>query len=80
MYFVITWETFYRGCVEPPVTPVGRDELELKRQRIYKDLILAAQAAVNHSARFEPFIFGTTVTQSTIPPIQYHSGGGEYIY
>ncbi|XP_037958804.1 uncharacterized protein LOC119688193 [Teleopsis dalmanni] len=40
------------GCIEPPVTPVGRDELELKRQRLYTDLLRAAHAAVEHSVRF----------------------------
>ncbi|XP_068140422.1 adenylyl cyclase-associated protein 1 isoform X1 [Drosophila tropicalis] len=37
------------GCIEPPVTPVGRDELELKRQRLYTELLRAAHAAVEHS-------------------------------
>ncbi|KNC31171.1 hypothetical protein FF38_14273 [Lucilia cuprina] len=54
------------GCIEPPVTPVGRDELELKRQRIYKDLLCAAQAAVKHNARFEPNVFvGNADIQTT---------------
>lgn len=39
----------YSGCIEPPVTPVGRDELELKRQRLYTELLRAAHAAVEHS-------------------------------
>ncbi|KAH8413198.1 hypothetical protein KR009_008736 [Drosophila setifemur] len=37
------------GCIEPPVTPVGRDELELKRQRLYTELLRAAHAAVEHT-------------------------------
>ncbi|XP_036343505.1 uncharacterized protein LOC118752733 [Rhagoletis pomonella] len=43
------------GCIEPPVTPVGRDELELRRQRLYTDLLRAAHAAVEHNVRFTPF-------------------------
>lgn len=42
------------GSYEPPVTPVGRDELELKRHRLYSDLVNAAQAAVEHRVRFDP--------------------------
>lgn len=42
------------GCYEPPVTPIGRDELELKRHRLYSDLVHAAQAAVEHRVRFDP--------------------------
>lgn len=45
----------YSGCIEPPVTPVGRDELELRRQRLYTDLLRAAHAAVEHNVRFTPF-------------------------
>lgn len=45
--------TTYSGCVEPPVTPVGRDELEMKRQRLYSELLRAAHAAVEHSVRFD---------------------------
>ncbi|XP_055916270.1 adenylyl cyclase-associated protein 1 isoform X2 [Eupeodes corollae] len=40
--------------MDPPVTPVGRDELELRRHRIYSDLITAAQAAVGNRVRFNP--------------------------
>lgn len=42
------------GSYEPPVTPVGKDELELKRHRLYSDLVNAAQAAVEHRVRFDP--------------------------
>ncbi|KAM7352016.1 adenylyl cyclase-associated protein 1 [Cochliomyia hominivorax] len=64
------------GCIEPPVTPVGRDELELKRQRIYKDLLCAAQAAVKHSARFdEPLILGTAEVQPSIAAALIQRGG-----
>lgn len=44
----------YGGSLEPPVTPVGRDELELKRHRMYSELLQAAQAAVEHRVRFDP--------------------------
>ncbi|XP_049318096.1 uncharacterized protein LOC105229330 isoform X1 [Bactrocera dorsalis] len=52
------------GCIEPPVTPVGRDELELRRQRLYTDLLRAAHAAVEHNVRFTPF--ATNITGDAI--------------
>ncbi|XP_053960938.1 uncharacterized protein LOC128865051 isoform X1 [Anastrepha ludens] len=57
------------GCIEPPVTPVGRDELELRRQRLYTDLLRAAHAAVEHNVRF------TTFTSDLIPPHQLYQAG-----
>ncbi len=39
---------------EPPVTPIGRDELALKRHRFFADLLSAAQAAADHRVRFNP--------------------------
>lgn len=42
------------GTVEPPATPVGRDELALRRHRFFADLINAAQAAAEHRVRFDP--------------------------
>lgn len=39
---------------EPPVTPIGRDELALKRHRLFADLLAAAQAAADHRVRFNP--------------------------
>lgn len=54
------------GCIEPPVTPVGRDELEMRRQRLYTDLLRAAHAAVEHNVRFTPFatdIVGNATTR-----------------
>uniref|UniRef100_A0A1A9Z5Y6 Uncharacterized protein n=1 Tax=Glossina pallidipes TaxID=7398 RepID=A0A1A9Z5Y6_GLOPL len=56
------------GCLEPPVTPVGRDELELKRQRLYEDLLRAAHAAVEHSARFSTFAYNGTSAAPPPPP------------
>lgn len=41
--------------VEPPVTPIGRDELALKRHRFLSDLIQAVQSASDHRVRFDPF-------------------------
>lgn len=43
------------GILEPPVTPIGRDELALKRHRFFSELLTAAQAAVEHRVRFDPF-------------------------
>lgn len=42
------------GILEPPVTPIGRDELALKRHRFFTDLLTAAQAAAEHRVRFDP--------------------------
>ncbi|KAL9923351.1 adenylyl cyclase-associated protein 1 isoform 1-T4 [Glossina fuscipes fuscipes] len=56
------------GCLEPPVTPVGRDELELKRQRLYEDLLRAAHAAVEHSARFSTFAYNGSSAAPPPPP------------
>lgn len=39
---------------EPPVTPIGRDELALKRHRFFAELLSAAQAAADHRVRFNP--------------------------
>lgn len=42
------------GAEEPPATPVGRDELALRRHRFFADLLTAAQAAADHRVRFDP--------------------------
>lgn len=42
------------GCFEPPVTPVGRDDLELRRHRFFNELLKAAQATREHRVRFNP--------------------------
>lgn len=42
------------GLKEPPATPVGRDELALRRHRFFSDLVCAARAAVEHRVRFDP--------------------------
>uniref|UniRef100_A0A1B0FFF9 Uncharacterized protein n=1 Tax=Glossina morsitans morsitans TaxID=37546 RepID=A0A1B0FFF9_GLOMM len=63
------------GCLEPPVTPVGRDELELKRQRLYEDLLRAAHAAVEHSARFSTFGYNGTSAAPPPPPPSKRAGG-----
>lgn len=44
----------FGGLLEPPVTPIGRDELALKRHRFFADLLTAAQAAAEHRVRFDP--------------------------
>lgn len=42
------------GPPDPPATPVGRDELALRRHRFFSDLVCAARAAVEHRVRFDP--------------------------
>jgi adenylyl cyclase-associated protein len=53
------------GTAEPPATPVGRDELALRRHRFFSDLLQAHQAGAEHRVRFDPL--GPTVA------------GGEYL-
>lgn len=55
------------GIQEPPVTPVGRDELALKRHRLFSELLAAAQAAAEHRVRFNPW--GPNVLQQQDPLI-----------
>lgn len=50
----VTTERESDGPCEPPVTPVGRDELALRRHRFVSDLVCAARAAVEHRVRFDP--------------------------
>ncbi|KAF5283355.1 hypothetical protein FQA39_LY04731 [Lamprigera yunnana] len=42
------------GVQEPPTTPVGRDELALRRHRLFSDLINASQNASEHKVWFNP--------------------------
>ena len=51
----MSYSNEFGGVLEPPVTPVGRDELAMKRHRLYSELLMAAQAAVEHRVRFDPF-------------------------
>ncbi|KOB65369.1 Adenylyl cyclase-associated protein [Operophtera brumata] len=39
---------------DPPATPVGRDELAMRRHRFFSDLVCAARAAIEHRVRFDP--------------------------
>ncbi|OWR47727.1 adenylyl cyclase-associated protein [Danaus plexippus plexippus] len=55
----------YEGPREPPATPVGRDELALRRHRFFSDLVCAARAAVEHRVRFDPL--GPVVADSVLP-------------
>lgn len=48
------------GILEPPVTPIGRDELALKRHRFFSDLLSAAQTAAEHRVRFDSVRTNTT--------------------
>lgn len=43
------------GVLEPPVTPVGRDELAMKRHRLFSEILQAAQASAEHRVRFSPW-------------------------
>lgn len=49
---------------EPPVTPIGRDELALKRHRFFAELLSAAQAAAEHKVRFNPLGPEFTITDN----------------
>lgn len=49
-----TKEKEVEGPNEPPATPVGRDEIALRRHRFFSDLVFAARAAVEHRVRFDP--------------------------
>ncbi|KAF5292958.1 hypothetical protein FQR65_LT11075 [Abscondita terminalis] len=42
------------GTQEPPATPVGRDELALRRHRLFSDLINASHNASEHKVWFDP--------------------------
>lgn len=42
------------GIQEPPATPIGRDELALRRHRLFSELLSAAQNATEHRVRFDP--------------------------
>jgi hypothetical protein len=42
------------GTAEPPATPVGRDELALRRHRFFSDLLEAHQAGAEHRVHFDP--------------------------
>lgn len=42
------------GVQEPPATPVGRDELALRRHRLFSELLNAAQDTSERRVRFDP--------------------------
>lgn len=42
------------GAQEPPATPVGRDELALRRHRLFSELLNVARSAHEHRVRFDP--------------------------
>ncbi|XP_047503270.1 adenylyl cyclase-associated protein 1 isoform X1 [Pieris napi] len=60
----VSLSTDMEGPREPPATPVGRDELALRRHRFFSDLVCAARAAVEHRVRFDPL--GPVVADSGI--------------
>lgn len=39
----------------PPATPVGKDELALKRHRLFSEIIDIAQHSAEHRVKFDPF-------------------------
>lgn len=53
------------GTQEPPATPVGKDELALRRHRFFSELMTAAQAAAEHRVSFDPL--GPVVADGEIP-------------
>ncbi|XP_073957918.1 adenylyl cyclase-associated protein 1 isoform X2 [Choristoneura fumiferana] len=66
------------GPPDPPATPVGRDELALRRHRFFSDLVCAARAAVEHRVRFDPL--GPVVADSggeSEPTAASHSPAAE---
>ncbi|CAG9581543.1 unnamed protein product [Danaus chrysippus] len=68
----------YEGPREPPATPVGRDELALRRHRFFSDLVCAARAAVEHRVRFDPL--GPVVADSggdAEPSLATHSSAAD---
>ncbi|KAK5639479.1 hypothetical protein RI129_011971 [Pyrocoelia pectoralis] len=42
------------GTQEPPATPIGRDELAMRRHRFFSDLLSASQNASEHKVWFDP--------------------------
>lgn len=42
------------GIQEPPATPVGKDELALRRHRFFSELLKASQNPNTHRVRFDP--------------------------
>lgn len=42
------------GIQEPPATPIGKDELALRRHRFFSELMIAAQNASEHKVHFDP--------------------------
>lgn len=42
------------GWSEPPTTPIGKDELALKRHRYFTELLDAAQAAIDQRVCSDP--------------------------
>lgn len=58
---------------EPPRTPVGKDELALRRHRFFSELLTAAQSAIEHKVRFDPLgpevaDLGTHWVLCSLPP------------
>uniref|UniRef100_A0A182T6M5 CAP N-terminal domain-containing protein n=1 Tax=Anopheles maculatus TaxID=74869 RepID=A0A182T6M5_9DIPT len=59
-FYLLSWICEFKasveegGIMEPPTTPIGRDELALRRHRFFSELLNAAHAAVEHRVRFDP--------------------------
>ncbi|XP_044020221.1 adenylyl cyclase-associated protein 1 isoform X1 [Aphidius gifuensis] len=42
------------GMLEPPATPIAKDELALRRHKFFSDLIHATNLSANHKVHFDP--------------------------
>ena len=64
-------EVFTCGVQEPPATPIGRDELALRRHRFFADLITASAPGSENHVRFDPVVAGqyTTGFDISLTPI-----------
>lgn len=54
------------GWSEPPTTPIGKDELALKRHRYFTELLDAAQAAIDQRVCSNPM--GPMIAEIMNPP------------
>lgn len=59
------------GWSEPPTTPIGKDELALKRHRYFTELLDAAQAAIDQRVCSNPM--GPMIADILSPTTQHAS-------
>lgn len=62
-------EVFTCGVQEPPATPIGRDELALRRHRFFADLITASAPGSENHVRFDPMVAGQYPNDISLTPI-----------